>query len=210
LAEQHIKPYFSPGVLSRVAIGAIFVAAILILVVASKGDYFKGSLQNVPETNTHTSADTNTGTLVVEYVKIPDKNEIQIGAKEESLGKYLFKVKNEPLAVTALTFEMEGNVVKENFVNLKLRIGDRNIENPEFLWTDGNSLLVDLSAENIELKDDTEVFLIGDISTGEVGQMFAFHFVDIDSKGTSSGMKIGSVGVNGSVTPMPQIHILKL
>jgi hypothetical protein len=189
--------------------GAIFIAGILIIVVASRTDFFKGSLQNIPETNIHGSAESKVGTLVVDYVKVPDKNEIKIGAKEESLGKYLFKVQNEPITIEAITFEMEGNIKKENFANLKLKIAGKNVENVEFLWTNENSLLVDLSAENVELKENTDVELTGDISAGEAGQMFAFHFVDIDASGKTSSQKIGSVGVDGSVTPMPQIHILK-
>lgn len=189
--------------------GAIFVAGILIIVVASRTDFFKGSLQNVPETNIHKSAESKVGTLVVDYIKVPDKNEIQIGAKEELLGKNLFKVQNESIIVEALTFEMEGNIKKENFANLKLKIAEKNVENAEFLWIDENSLLVDMSADNVEIKDNTEVELTGDISAGEKGQMFAFHFVDIDASGKITGGKIESIGVDGSVAPMPQIHILK-
>jgi len=209
VAENKTQTKLTPGVVSRMAIGAIFVAAILIMLVVSKGDYFKGSVQNIPEQNTHTSADVKTGDLIVEYIKIPDKNEIQIGAKAESLGKYLFKVQNEPVLVGALTFEMEGNIVKENLLNLKLRIGDKNLDKSEFLWSDENCLLVDLSAEIVEIKENTEIDLIGDISAGEAGQMFAFHFVDIEATGKDSNKKVESVGVNGSATPMPQIHILK-
>lgn len=209
MAENKTNTKLTPGVVSRIAIGVIFIAAILIMLVASKSDFFKGSLQNVPETNTHTSADTQAGTLVVEYIKIPEKNDIQIGAKDESLGKYLFKVQNEPINIEALTFEMEGNIVKEKLLNLKLKIGEKIIENADFLWVDANSLLVDFSAENKEIKENTEIELLGDVSAGEAGQMFAFHFVELDATGKDSGKKIESVGVNGSATPMPQIHILK-
>lgn len=209
MAEKQTKTKLTPGVISRIAIGTIFVAVVLILLVASNAGFFQGSLQNISGKNSHPASDAKTGTLIVEYIKIPDKNEIKIGAKEESLGKYSFKVQNEPVSVDALTFEMEGNISKDNFDNIKLIIGEKTAENAEFLWESENSLLVDLSAENIEIQDEISVELTADINGGDQDQMFAFHFVEIVAKGKSTGKKIESVGVNGSATPMPQIHVLK-
>ncbi|MBN1495116.1 hypothetical protein JW911_05305 [Candidatus Peregrinibacteria bacterium] len=118
-------------------------------------------------------------------------------------------VLKEPVTVQAITFEMEGNISKDILENIKLKINGEDIENAEYLWVDEKSLLVDMSAKNYELKDDVLIDITGDIKGGEKGQMFAFHFVGINAVGKESGLKIESVGVNGSKTPMPQIHSLK-
>jgi len=194
-------------------IGAIFVAAILVVLVGSNTEFLKGSLQNLASLNgynTQNTVQTNAGSLVVEYIKIPDKNEIQIGSLNESLGEYKFKVQEEPIIIEGITFEMEGNVTKDIFNNIKLLIAGNEIENANYTWLDENSLSlkVDMSAKNYELQGDTILDLKGDINGGESGQMFAFHFIGIDAKGKTSNAKIENVGVNGSATPMPQIHSL--
>ena len=190
--------------------GAIFIAAILLILTASGTDFFKGSIKNIPNQTEVENTPNEPGSVIVEYVKIPEKNEISIGSKQESLGKYLFKIagkiKDQTILIEALTFEMEGDFVKENFENITIKIGDKTVENVEFNWG-GNASLLCVFEDEIELKGDVDIELLGDIKTGTAGQMFAFHFVGLDA--VSSGIKVESIGVNGSATPMPQIHILK-
>ncbi len=189
-------------------IGAIFVAAILIVLVASNTDFLKGSLQSLNGNNAQNTEQTDAGSLVVEYIKIPDKNEIIIGSLNESLGEYKFKVQNEAIVVEALTFEMEGDFLKDYFANIKLQIAGNDIENANYFWPDEKTLKVDMSGKNYDLEGETIIDLKGDIVDGTAAQMFAFHFTAIEAKGKTTNQKIENVGVNGSATPMPQIHTL--
>lgn len=176
----------------------LIVVSVAVILLIPQGTRFQGALiqpqiQQPEEKN---------GAIVVEYEKEADEIKVDLDSENVVLGKYTIKAENEPIEITAITLELEGNTNKESFGELFLE--DR--DNVDFIWTSSTTLLVDLSGNSLIVDESAVITLLTEKLNVKTGDSSAFHFIDAVATGLGTDEKITSLGVDGMLDPVPQIN----
>jgi hypothetical protein len=176
----------------------LIVVSVAVILLLPQGTRFQGALIQ-PQTQ---QQEQEIGTVVVEYVKDADEVRVEVGSENVILGRLGFQVKNEPVEITAITMELEGNTNNESFEGLSLK----DYENIDFVWLSSSKLLIDLSANPLIIDEYFEVTLQTKSLNVDNGSSSAFHFIDAVATGLKTGEIVTSLGINGALDPMPQVN----
>lgn len=188
------------GILAIVILaGAIFVLFL------PRTDLFKGSLIRTeePVQEQVKVEEKEAGSIVVEYIKQEDEIDVESGAKDVSLSKMAFKAGEEPVEISGITLELEGNANRETFANMYLSFNNERMENVEFIWLSDSSLFIDIVNDPLEVTEYAEIEFFADLTGNESEKRFGFHFVEVVAEGIDSGKEITNVGLNGTLDPVP-------
>ncbi len=187
-----------------ILIVVLIMTAVFVLFLP-RTDLFKGSLVQ-PEGLKDEPAEVQqieAGSIVIEYLKEKDEIDVKSASKAVSLGKMAFKIVKEPVEISGITLELEGDVNREAFENILLKFNNEKVENVEFIWLRENSLFIDLVQVPLKVSEHGEIELFADIATNAAGKRGGFHFIEVIAKGLDSGKEITNIGLNGTLDPVP-------
>lgn len=189
----------------KITLIAIVLATAVVVLFLPRTEFFKGAL--IPAGIPQETVDLDTvaellepASIVIHYTSNEDDIEVEI----EDAGVLLFSaeivVENEPVQVTGVRFELEGDASINNF---EFRIDGESVSDVNFMFLDSGALLADLSSNPQTIDNLATMELFGDIVDAEAESVLRIHVTNVVARGAVTGSGITNVGINSEIYPYP-------
>lgn len=200
--KRRRRTKFTPSVIFNIAlIFGVFMIIALVLY-APKADFYKGALISRPQTGIigqieAPKNDQMQGALLIDY--ITKKNDISLDGKLATLTSFVLEAKYEEMGISSFLFEFEGNMKDDSIQDVKLLVDGHEIDSNNYIWISPNRLLIEVSSDEVVIKDRLPITLQGVLNNVESGQKITVLVSDISAIGLTLNKQITNIGVKGEI-----------
>lgn len=190
----------TPSVILKIVLIVVVVFAAAFVLFLPRTEFFQGALMQTRQIQTR-EAPSEPAAIVLHYIKDESEKEVKIGSKNVHLFSADLNIKNEPVEITGLTVEIEGEA---SLSNLECIVNNTLISAAEFTYLNSNQLLVDLSGNPQTIEGEGRIEILGTVVNAKSGQILRMHLADISATGELTGENITNVGINNEAYPEPR------
>lgn len=194
---QKKRTKFTPSVVLNILLIVGVLAVIGVVFYAPKATFFKGALLLRPSAQIEKPVESKSpGALLIDYVT--KNSETELSGKLITLTSFVLEAQNEEMEINSFLFEFEGAKEEYSIKDVKLLIDGHEIESSNYIWISHSRLLVEVSPEEVKIKERLPVMLQGVLENVESGQKITILLSDVSATGLSLNKPITNIGVKGA------------
>lgn len=194
---------FTPSVVLNITLIVGVLALIAMALYAPRTEFFKGALLLRPSATIDT-IDTSPspkvqmpGALLIDYVK--KNKDVVVNGELITLTSFVLEAEYEAMSISSFLFEFEGALEPRTIIEPKLLVDGHELSSSNYIWISPTRLLVEVSAEEVVLKDRLPVILQGVVNIAQPGQTITVFVSDISAVGQALNKAITNIGVKGEI-----------
>lgn len=198
--KKRKRTKFTPSVILNIILIIGVLLTVAVVLYAPRTDFFKGALLLRPQTGNIAQIEEpeeiqDPGALLIDYVT--KNSDVTVNGKLITLTSFVLEAEDEEMGISSFLFEFEGDLKDYSITDAKLLVDGHEIESSNYVWISPQRLLVEVSSEEVIVKDRLPIMLQGILGNVDSEETIHVFVSDVSAIGFSSDKHITNIGTKG-------------